>query len=419
MSHSPAKTSRPSAKTSRPSGWRRLRIVAALLPSALASCGGQSSGGTTAPPTPSAVDNVLPIVVGSGPTNNTVNGLYASVTVCVPGSSTCQTIDNVQVDTGSIGLRLLASALTLSLPPVTVGSSQRIGNCASFADQSYTWGPLVSADVQLAGEKAVSVPIQLIGAAGFPQAPAECSNGGTAAHTPDALSANGLLGVGVFRQDCGPACSSGGPSLPAVYFDCAGRSCTVAPVPLADQLQNPVWLFPQDNSGLVVSLPAVPASGAPSVAGSLIFGIATQPNNALGSARVYTTDGEGNFSTAFKGRVYSSSFLDTGSNGIFFLDPATIGLPACPGADSPFSCPPAAVAESAINTGTNGATGTLTWNVANAERLFATGDNALVDLAGPDTGEFDWGLPFFFGRNTFIGIESQATPAGSGPFWAY
>jgi hypothetical protein len=42
----------------------------------------------------------------------------------------------------------------------------------------------------------------------------------------------------------------------------------------------------------------------------------------------------------------------------------------------------------------------VSFNVANAERLFDTGNAAFNDLAGPDSGDFDWGLPFFFGRKT-------------------
>ena len=54
--------------------------------------------------------NVQPITVNAGPANNYANGLFTSVTICVPGSaSNCQTIDGVLVDTGSSGLRILSS----------------------------------------------------------------------------------------------------------------------------------------------------------------------------------------------------------------------------------------------------------------------------------------------------------------------
>ncbi len=395
---------------------RQLVLSAGLL--ALAGCGGQ---GTTAP-NPSAspsVDNVQPIQVTSGPADNTVNGLYTSVTICVPGTSSCQTIDGVQVDTGSVGLRLLSSQLSLQLPQSKDGSGHPIGNCAMFADQSYTWGPVVTADLQMAGEKAASVPIQLVGAPGFPSAPSDCVNGGTPADTVPALSANGLLGIGVFRQDCGPACADTLSPAPPVYYSCAGSTCSATSWPLQSQVQNPVWMFPQDNNGVLVVLPSVPPQGALTTSGSLIFGIGTEANNGLGSARVYTTDAEGNISTTFRGQVYSSSYLDTGSNGLYFLDSSTIGYPACPKEDSGYACPSSSVTETATNTGQNGVSGQISFTVANAESLFSTGNSAFAELAGPDTGEFDWGLPFFFGRTVAIGIEGQSTPAGSGPLWAY
>jgi hypothetical protein len=34
-------------------------------------------------------------------------------------------------------------------------------------------------------------------------------------------------------------------------------------------------------------------------------------------------------------------------------------------------------------------------------------------------GAFDWGLPFYFGRNVFTAIEGQSTSAGAGPFVAF
>ena len=36
------------------------------------------------------------------------------------------------------------------------------------------------------------------------------------------------------------------------------------------------------------------------------------------------------------------------------------------------------------------------------------------------SGGFDWGLPFFFGRNVFVAIQGQSTrPGGTAPYWAY
>ena len=58
-----------------------------------------------------SASNVQSIAVNGGPSGNYANGLFTSVTVCVPGSSNCQNISGVLVDTGSFGLRLLSSAL--------------------------------------------------------------------------------------------------------------------------------------------------------------------------------------------------------------------------------------------------------------------------------------------------------------------
>lgn len=83
--------------------------------------------------TQSTTPNVLPITVARIATG-TPNMLQTSVTICVPGTSTCQTIDNIQVDTGSQGLRVLASALapTLALPSVTASTGSAATSCTVF-----------------------------------------------------------------------------------------------------------------------------------------------------------------------------------------------------------------------------------------------------------------------------------------------
>src|SRR5471030_982150 len=97
------------------------------------SCGGGGGSASTPPPTPipppaqptppAPTSNVASVIVDAGPlptTNPSVNTLFTSVTVCVPGTTTCQTIDHIEVDTGSFGLRILSEALTLALPVETL-----------------------------------------------------------------------------------------------------------------------------------------------------------------------------------------------------------------------------------------------------------------------------------------------------------
>jgi hypothetical protein len=378
-----------------------------------------------------ACNNVQPVIVDAGPT---VNGqqigdndvLFTSVTICVPGTATCQTIDHVAVDTGASGLRILASQLTLTLPGSTGADGQPIGNCVQYADNTYQWGPVAKADIQMAGEVAFSVPIQVVGPSNFPAVPPDCSAGGTPAQTVFDLGGNAILGVGVFRQDCGPACASTSPPS-AAYYSCPSSGCSIASVSLADQLQNPVWKFLQDNNGLSIVLPQIPASGAPSVSGSMIFGIGTQSNNGLNGAQAQATDESGSFTTTFKGVAYIGSFIDSGSNGLFFLDSATTGLPDCGSSsqEAGFYCPASAMSFTAINSGRNPngnaipVSANIAFSIANAATLINSPNTAFNNLGGDNPGAFDWGLPFFFGRTVFIGIEGQSSGAGVGPYWAY
>jgi len=191
---------------------------------------------------------------------------------------------------------------------------------------------------------------------------------------------------------------------------------------------NPVILF-ADSNGVQIILPLV-AGAAPTVSGELIFGINTQANNALGSATVFPLSGDA-FTTDFSNQTLTDSFIDSGSNALFF--PSTITV--CTDNIS-FYCPAGLTVELATNVGAGGSpTSVVTFNIDNADNLFndnPPGTAAFGTLAGPQgtantctaqgTGScsFDWGLPFFYGKSVFTAIDgATVSNVGTGPFWAY
>ena len=168
-----------------------------------------------------------------------VNTLYTTVTVCLPSTTTCQTIDNIEVDTGSYGLRILAPVLTLSLPVATTSTGSALAECTAFVD-GYSWGPLALVDLQISGETASSVPVQLIGDSRYPTVPADCSSAApTSENTVASFGANGIIGIGPFAQDCGTFCASS-ISEPAIYYACSTSSdCTSTMLATISQVQIP------------------------------------------------------------------------------------------------------------------------------------------------------------------------------------
>ncbi len=359
--------------------------------------------------------NAMAITVDLGPNNNSFNMPFVSVTVCQPGTALCQTVDHVQLDTGSYGLRLLASAMNsttlAALPPVNNALGTPVGECEQFVS-GYTWGSVRRADIKLSGETALALPVQIVADQTSPYAnvPGSCSSVGNDLGTVSSLGANGILGVGLFNQDCAPCALN---PISGRYYACTPSGCTSTVLPLASQVANPVAAFAVDNNGVALVLPSVPPGGANSLTGMLVFGIGTQSNNQLGSATVYATDSVGNFKTTYNNTAYNKSFIDSGSNGLFFDD---LSIPVCSGG---FYCPVSTLPLSAVNTSATGAaSGTVNFTVENIVSLANSVAAANVGGTGLTNG-FDWGLPFFFNRKVFVAIKGLSTPGGNGPYWAY
>lgn len=199
-----------------------------------------------AAPNGAALANVAPLIVDGFTASGFIqaNVVYTTVTICAPGTTNCQTIDHIAVDTGSIGLRVLSSVLNSSLLAAlpNVNPSNPVAACVQFLDQSFFWGSLRLADVKMGGpnngssgstyEVASSLPIHIMGDPAFPTIPSSCSTvqkvgGGTTTGTEEdtlsTLGANGLIGLGPLQYECdvysgGNACTSAAPT--GVYYSC-------------------------------------------------------------------------------------------------------------------------------------------------------------------------------------------------------
>jgi hypothetical protein len=375
-------------------------------------------------------DNVLTITVdGSECSAATLsqwpNKPCVSITICDPNNpGNCQTVNDILLDTGDYGVRIFQQTLTqpglltaLGQNPVQVNSLP-VYECTEYGDGSSVWGPVRMANVVLAGEPAVQVPIQVTGST----TPDVIS--GRRRACPGAFSGpttalyNGSLGLGLFVQDCGETCATS--SRNGNYFTCSGGTCTGTVVPVTSQVQNPVASLPVDNNGVSLVLPSVPFGGSPSATGYLMLGIGTQSNNSPSGVVAYGANQSGNFTTVFNGASYES-FIDSGSNGLFFTDRA---IQTC----SDWYCPPPPPAPplslSATTTGSAGSPSSgVPFQIANYSTLTASSNNVFSNIGGPPpsllSGFFDWGLPFFLGRNVYVGIEGTTSGLGEGPYWAY
>lgn len=406
------------------------------------SCGGGSSTSSTSTTT-TPVANTVPVTVSSGPANNAVNFAYVTVQVCNPGSTTnCATIPDVQVDTGSSGLRILASApgvSNLNLTPVT-GNGTPVDECYQWGDGSYLWGPVVQASVVLAGETASSVPIQVIDSGSAPtNVPSTCAaGGGSNLGSTAALQANGILGVGPVIQDCGTSCS--GTSVLPIYWLCPATGCSTASVPTATQVSNPVTFFSSDDNGVILTMNSLgsPGSttGAATASGTLTFGIGTQTDNAIASGvKAYALAGnliEGqlyySISTSYNNNTYPT-LIDSAQILNYFLEasvvaanPAGAGVTNCP-TNVLLYCPASAVTLPFTAQDTVGDSASLNLSIGNGDSLWSSSaakggtnvafSNLTGGLALGQANDYVvLGMPFFYGRSVYVGIAGETPPSG-------
>lgn len=361
--------------------------------------------------------NVMRVTMGCG----YVNQPCVNVTICQAGTSTCQTIPNLLLDTGSYGLRIFKSAVSVSLSQLSTTSGNSVGECVSYMDGTSQWGPVKVADVILGQLRASNVPIQIVddtfptGTANNSAIPSDCTGLDSATD-----GYNGIIGMGLFTEDCGSGCAT--QTNNRIYFSCSTSSCSGMAVPIAYQVSNPVSFLSTNNNGVILQLPPVPDSGASSASGWLILGIGTQANNTPATTPAFfATDNNGNFKTTFNGSTIDG-FIDSGSNGLFFPGPSALSVCSSSSNAPGFFCPSSQMSYTAVQVAASGGTQrTIPFNIGNANVLLAPSNPNVVfnNIGGSIDDSFDWGLPFFLGRSVYIGIQNKTSTLGTGPYWAY
>jgi hypothetical protein len=405
--------------------------------------------------------NVIPVHVADSSTTGDygyINEPLVAVKICSPGhtqESECQVIRNILLDTGSFGLRVFKSAINsnveLTSNTVSVPSfgTYDLAQCAIFGTGA-TWGPIKKADVLLGNQSAINTPIQVIDR-DYAFIPSSCAS--LADTDPCSSGFNGILGLGLFKEDCGADCASTSTSVnPGLYFACDDAECfnayRVCPgsgcinkvaVALNLQVLNPLANFAANfNNGVSITLPSVAAGGASAVQGTLTLGIgAAAGNDPSGNASIVAMDagptGYANFLTQFTSdanRIFGdnpdsslgdTAFIDSGSNGIFF-DTTLVSLPDC---TSGFFCPSSTQALSATMKGfsTGIPTVVFLFSIGNADTLFSSGNSAFSNVGGSFSDLFDWGLPAYFGKTIYHGLDGEdavfnPSATKTGPYWA-
>jgi hypothetical protein len=373
--------------------------------------------------TPVSGPNTATITVDG---KTSINQPYVTVTVCAPGAqgnSQCVTVNRMILDTGSTGVRVVASALgkafAANLPAQTGATDDPSGSapivqCSTFGS-GFTWGSIKQAIVAIGGETSGVMPMQVIGDGAF-ATPADCiARGGPDLSTVTALGANGLVGISNLVRDDPDSATR---IYPAAYYYCTGAAtCTNTRVPLSSQAMNPVAGFSSDNNGTIIRLPSVPPTGAATATGQLIFGIGTQQNNVMpANVHVVPLDQYGTFTSVYKNHALNPSVIDSGTNVLLFPD-STIPTATADG----FYVPPSPLTLSAIFRASNGV-GTpinIPFGIANANTLWASGNSAFNNIGAKGSGIVLWGLPFFYGRSVYTVLENASVGSLSGPFEAF
>lgn len=382
-------------------------LIALVTSLNLVACNNGSSSSSPAPVPPPSASNVTQVIAGSGYNGQGANTPYITVTVCVPNTTTCQTLDSILLDTGSVGLKIDQSQMTVSLPAILQTGTNLPFSVCNLYGSGYAFATANYADVYIAGEKASNIPVQVIDDSSSQSGvPTSCSNQGQ----PIDFSSSGARGIIGVNPIINVANST---NIDYVYNNGSYEE-TTSGIPVQYFNVNPVGYFVSDNNGEIISLPAATANTNTNLVGTITFGLNTESNNSVPNGVSSVLGDPNNFIGEFKattqGVTYDSMF-DSGTNTWLFYD-ASIAV--CPTGDY---CPSSAVTwQSTINS-YNNTSNPISINAT----IEAPGNNAIMPFWGyqSSSGSGLYGLPFYYGKTVYLGFVGYQTSMGAGPTWGF
>ena len=363
---------------------------------------------------PLLADNIVPIEVRQFKAGQ-INTIFVEVTVCNAASS-CRTVPNVVVDTGSAGLRLYRGALDgLELEAVSAADGRPLSNWTNFGTRSL-WGTIHSAQVGIGRVTTTQpIPIELYD---MPSAGDRLPKAYLRVDSRDwfGRTANGVLGISPWRHHA-----------EGYYVDRHWGGSQSKPdwrevsVDTPRQLANPMAYFPEPyNNGSVIQMfDAEPAAAYPKLRGWLGLGVGLRTYGLFpGEARVIAQElDEQRRIPLLIGERRFDVLIDSGTN-MLALDLDHLGHPGIfyrGGGDERYDAPTATPIELTALCGKHKVKLAQPVYVGPAQALF-WGDlgyavvPALTITSRPVQGQGTLGSPFFYGRTVATGLRGTVNP---------
>lgn len=393
-------------------------LLLMFLSVVIASCSSGSSNNTSSTP------NQVPISIGSGLNGDGINTMYISLTMCSNSSGTsCQTVDNIILDTGSFGVKINKSALpesfVLILPRVTTNAGNEVYACNTFGS-GYVFADEHYAALNLAGTMTNDVVVQIIENSPSAEIPDSCIAKGPFDDFSN-FGANGIIGIN-------PALTLSNSSVLLYKKDINGiykalTSSEESGLPVLNQ--NPLPSLVTNNNGFVVSIPPVTQNTNTNVTGTLILGINTEANNQITNQTNLIVASESDLSVVCNSACFYSKIsnpestipavFDSGTNGWVFMSNT---LPQCDYGYCPTS---PTVWTSSVYSYNFAANESYPISATISADEVVNGQSISFAVM-PGWGYYNYnnqtlyGSPFFFGKNIYVVFPTQQNV---NPIWGF